>query len=129
MLVALDDRRDGPANKQVTDDAANAAKLSDLAVADAGEMWIAEEPPRILIKRYPEAQSRACSPLRGPLLVLLEERDDVVDILRIAQARERHAVAFDLGLRVLQIRAQVRFVPHQVGAQHRIRIAEIIERS
>lgn len=46
MLVALDDRRDGPANKQVTDDAANAAKLSDAAVADlAGEMWIAEEPP------------------------------------------------------------------------------------
>ena len=65
----------------------------------------------------------------GPLLVLLEERDQVVDVLRVAQARKRHAVPFDLGLRVFEIGAQIGVVPDQVGAPHRVRITEIIQRS
>src|ERR1700730_8025086 len=62
------------------------------------------------------------------LFVVLEESDDVVDVLGIAQAPEWHVVALHLGLRVLDVIAQIGLVPGEVGARHRIRVAEIIER-
>lgn len=98
---------------RVRDDAAdNAAKLSDAGVAGlAAEMWLPEGLFRAVIDRYPQLNRVLASRYRA-LLVLLKERDDVIDVLRIAQAGERHAVAFDLGLRVLEIGAQIDLVPH-----------------
>src|SRR6266567_4270051 len=70
-------------------------------------------------------------PKRSPryLLVVLEKGDDVLDVLRLGDAAERHAVALHLALRVADIGLEIGFVPDEVRARHRVRIAIIVERA
>src|SRR5713226_8809960 len=60
----------------------------------------------------------------APLLENPEIRDDVVDVLGLRQPAIGHAIALHLGLWVPDIGAQIFFVPGEVGAHHRVRVAE-----
>ena len=62
------------------------------------------------------------------LLQGLQISDDVVDILAFGEPSIRHAVTLHLGLRVLDVLAQIIFIPNEVCALHWIRVAEILKR-
>src|SRR6476646_12253076 len=81
-------------------------------------------------RQSPRTAARACQAetTRTGLLQSFQVGDDVVDILAVRQPAIRHAVTLHLGLRILDVRAQICFVPDQICALHRIRVAEILER-
>ena len=51
----------------------------------------------------------------------------IVGVGQVGITREGHVITFDLGLRILQIFAQIGRIPGEVCALHRRRIAEILE--